>query len=158
MKVIYVLTFVLTATLFSSCSDSEEDSVPPYLYTFHLKFVDAENNNLLMEEDENLLVANFGVDPSSENDVESFEVKSELIGDELFFKVSVSSRPTQRLEKINFFFKSEKIFNSDEICKIKTVWSWDNELDNSPKEVFWDDSSLPANVVTSEFKYFLITQ
>lgn len=158
MKVIYVLTLVLTAALFSSCSDSEEDSVPPYLYTFHLKFVDAENNNLLMEEDENLLVANFGVDPSSENEIESIEIKREVIGDELFLKVSVSSSPTQRLKNISFFFKSVRIFNSDEIYQIKTVWSWDNELDNSPKEVFLDNSSLPANVVTSEFKYFLITQ
>ncbi len=114
MKAIHILALLLTTMFFTSCSNSSLDVVPPYLYTFHLKFVDAENNNVLEDLDANFLAASFSVAPSSKEEVEAFGVKSVKIGDELYLEVGVASNPSKRLESIDFNLISEEIFNDDE--------------------------------------------
>lgn len=72
MKKIQILAIVIISLLFTNCSDSKEDSIPPYLYTFHLKFVDADNNNnnLLEDMDLSLLMNSFSLASASEKDAE----------------------------------------------------------------------------------------
>ena len=156
MKTIHVFALLLTTMLFTSCSNSSLDVVPPYLYTFHLKFVDAENDNVLEDLDANFLAASFSVAPSSKEEVEAFGVKSVKIGDELYLEVGVASNPSKRLESIDFNLISEEIFNDDENHQVKTVWKWENRVDNTPFEIILGDRNLNSKVVTSSFKYFIV--
>jgi hypothetical protein len=155
MKIIHIIALIFTSLFFTNCSDSKLDSVPPYLYIYHLKFVDADNNNLLEDIDLNLLKSNFSLSSLSENDVE-LEVHSEYIDNVLYLKVSASTISSQRLEKIYFNVISYEIFNNNESHQIETHWNWINELDNTPIEVTLDGNSLKSEIVTPSFQYFLV--
>lgn len=158
MKTVHILALVFISLVFANCSNSKEDSVPPYLYTFHLKFVDADNNNLLENKNLNISIVNFSLAQTSEKDVDKLGINREKINDVPYLKVSIASLPGHRLEKIFFNVKSKELFNDDENHKIETIWQWKNNFDNTPMEIYLDDNNLKSEVVTPSFQYFLVKE
>ncbi|WP_430812377.1 MULTISPECIES: hypothetical protein [unclassified Carboxylicivirga] len=157
MKTTYIITLIFSTLIFANCTRSKLDSLPPYLYTYHLKFVDADNNNLLEDIDLNLLKNNFSLAPASENDLELI-VESEYINKILYLKVSATSSQSERMDKIYFNVISEELFNDKESHEIETQWDWSNNLDNTPNKVTLDGNNLSSEVLTPSFQYFLVEQ
>lgn len=155
MKLIKILIIIVVASTFGNCSNSNEDSVPPYLYEFHLKFLDANKNNLLEETDQNLLINNFSLGAESEDSVEKIGLNFEYIEDELYLKVSAASVPGKRLKEIYFSVLSKEIFNDEEDHQIKTLWNWEDRLDNTVFEVYLDGDTLNPRT-ENQFQYFIV--
>lgn len=156
MKVFHILALVFISVVFSNCSKSKEDSLPPRLYDFYLKFVDADNNNILGDKDVVASKQNFWLDKESETDVDKWRVNRENIGDEVYLKVSAASLPELRLEKIIYNGMSKELFNDNKEHKIETVWRAENNYDNVPAEIVLDGKKLKLEVVNSTFCYFLV--
>ncbi len=154
-----IKNFTLVALIFFSfinCSKSNEDTTPPYLYTFFIKFVDSNNNNYLNKIDENILKSNFFIAKESEEKIDKLKLAYKNINDERYLEISAASVPDIRLNEIIFNLKSKELFNDDENHKIKTTWQWENEFDNKPKEIYLDNELLTAETTEQSFEYFLI--